>query len=154
MIENWYLAEVHDNREAAVAFTLRCLAIEPFLPLSLQTERISARTRRQEIIARPALLGYVFFRASLNRVQDANDIRDVKRIFADDAGRYITVPDAQMDRFMASHDRWQEKALQAHMSRRKMGSAGPKKKFVKLTPEILKDFMKTHFNVHDDLEAA
>ena len=104
---NWYLAEVHMNREAMVAYTMRCLGIEPFLPLILRMERISTRTKRRELAAVPALQGYLFFRTEPDWITDVDAIRDVKGIFkASDKMAYATIPDREMQSFILAHDKW------------------------------------------------
>ena len=142
---NWYLAEVHMNREAIVAYTMRCLGIEPFLPLILRTERVSPRTRRKELAAVPALQGYLFFRTDPQWISDVDGIRDVKGIFtAADKQSYATIPDRQMKAFIQSHDKWHEEALKAHMCRREIRPAN-KPKFKAMTEDALKEIMATLF---------
>lgn len=145
MIENWYLAEVSSNREASVAYTMRCLDIEAFLPLLLQTERISARTRQKELVARPALPGYLFFKTTPDRVTDANAIRDLKNIIRSPAGEFVTIPPRQMVQFIIAHDQWQVKARNAYRGGLRIRSAGPKPKFRAMTKDVLEEFMRTHF---------
>jgi transcription antitermination factor NusG len=145
MTENWYLAEVAGNREAVVAYTLRCLDLEAFLPLILQMERISQRTKQRELVARPTLPGYVFFKAEPNQVQDVNAIRDVKGIFKSPQGEFVTVPPRQMVPFMVAHDQWHIEAREAYRRGRKIKGVAPKPKFRKLTREVLEDFIRTNF---------
>jgi len=145
MTENWYLAEVHSNREAVVAYTMRCLAIEAFLPLLLQTERVSARTRQKELVARPALPGYLFFKTTPDRVTDANAIRDLKGVIRSPMGELVTIPPRQMVPFIIAHDEWQVKARNAYRGGLHIRSAGPKPKFRAMTKDVLEEFMRTHF---------
>ena len=144
MTESWYLAEVHPNREAAVAFTMRCLDIEPFVPLILQTERISARTRRKELNSRPLIAGYVFFRTDVSRVDDANAIKDVRGLSVHE-GEYITIPDRKMVQFIMAHDQWIADARASYRRGRLIKNTAPKAKFQKMTPELLKRFMETYY---------
>lgn len=142
---NWYLAEVHANREAIVAYTMRCLGIEPFLPLILRMERISTRTKRLELAAVPALQGYLFFRTEPEWITDVDAIRDVKGIFkASDKLAYATIPDREMQSFILAHDKWHEQALKAHMCRREIRPAN-KPKFKAMTEDTLKEIMATLF---------
>lgn len=143
---NWYLAEVYSNREAMVAYTMRCLDVEPFLPLVLRTERVSPRTREKELAAYPAIPGYLFFKTTPDMVQDVNTIRDVKDIFkAADMLTYATIPDRQMQAFIDAHDSWHDEAFRAHMCRRQIRSAGQKPKFKVMTGDVLREIMETLF---------
>ena len=143
---NWYLAEVHANREAMVAYTMRCLEVEPFLPLILRTERVSPRTRQKELASYPAIPGYVFFRTSPDMVPDINTIRDVKDIFkAADQLTYATVPDRQMQAFIDAHAKWHDGAFRAHLCRRQIRAAGQKPKFKAMTGDVLAEIMRTLF---------
>lgn len=140
MTESWYLAEVHPNREAAVAFTMRCLDIEPFIPLMLQTERISMRTKQRELSAKPVIMGYVFFRTAPDFLSSVNAIRDLKGIFQDGFGNYVTIPPRQMVPFIANNEAWVAEARERHRRGRKI-NAGPKPKFRKMTEEALKEWI-------------
>lgn len=143
---NWYLAETHTNREAMVAYTMRCLDIEPFLPLILRTERVSPRTRQKELASFPAIPGHVFFKASPDMIQDVNTIKDVKGIFkAADMTSYAVVPERQMQAFIDAHDRWHDDALKAHLCRRQIRPAGQKKRFKPMDEASLKEIMDTLF---------
>lgn len=144
-MENWYIAEVHNRREAVVAYTLTCLDIKPFLPLILRAERVSNRTRQKEITAAPSLPGYVFFSTFRERVPDVNAIRDVKAIVSEGPGLYVTVPARQMLPFIDAHDRWHMEAREAFRRGRGLPGSGPRPKFQAMTKEVLAEYMRTHF---------
>jgi transcription antitermination factor NusG len=149
MTEQWYIAEVSPNREAMVAFTIRCMGLEPFLPLLLQTERISPRTRQKELTARPTLPGYVFFKTEPQYLSEVNAIRDLRGIVKGAGREFITVPPRQMVPFMIAHDQWHIEAREAYRRGRQIRSSGPKPKFQAMTKDVLEEFMRTHFRLSE-----
>lgn len=138
--QQWYCAEVISSLEAIIAFTMRYVGVEPFLPLQLHANRVSGRTKRKELTAKPELPGYLFFKATQDTLMDVRGIRGVQKVLSSPLGEAVAIPCHQMEVFMAEHDKWISDAIEAHRRGRQIKN-GRKVKFRKMTPELLKEYL-------------
>ena len=143
-MENWYIAEVHNRREAVVAYTLTCLDIAVPAPHPQSRARLKPHPAEGNH-RRPKPPGYVFFSTFRERVPDVNAIRDVKAIVSEGPGLYVTVPARQMLPFIDAHDRWHMEAREAFRRGRGLPGSGLRPKFQAMTKEVLAEYMRTHF---------
>ena len=143
---HWYVAEVSVNREAMVAFTLRCIDMEPFLPLELDTQRISHRTKRRELATRLWTPGYIFFRTTVDRLPDAMAVRDLNHVLTTPDGEVLRASEAQMARFIREHDAMIE-AEKASYHRGQLRARQKKAKWQKPSREVFAQYMEENFGV-------
>jgi transcription antitermination factor NusG len=151
-IKKWFIAETTANREAIVAFALKCFEIETYLPLSLQSERVIVHKRQKEIACRASIPRLVFFKAETRSVHDVLKIKDVMDVIRMATGQPATISDREMTMIKSHHSSLLFEAVDAHNKGKTIRSQKQKDRTVKMDKDSLMEWLQKNMGIQD-LEA-
>ena len=134
----WLILRTELAKEQAAARAIALHGFKTYLPLEIRSHRPSRHTKRRVLTETPLIPRILFAVFPLEFIDKITQQRYIQGVIRghDEQARPWTISDEQMNRFMAEHDKWLERARGLHRARQR-GRAG-KPRWRKL--EALKDY--------------